>query len=185
MARLYQSERQNGHGTVKGFEKEQFSGGGIGELETTGNDNTRLSPVAPANTRESSLSFKHLPSSLQKRRKILKLRSILISGKIVALQDSLINKRMTLRDSPYVYLAPRSSATMLWKRSFCSKKLPKSLSARESTIKRSYWLCKATTPPSYIKETRPSGLFYISEVSSVARHTTWSILSALSMRAEI
>ena len=119
-------------------------------------------------------NFKRLLNNSQKKHKISRSRSKLISAKIAVSPFSSINRKTMLRDSPYVFQGPRSNETMLSKRWYCSRRLQKSSNAKENATRRSYPHYNTQMRQSLDKETRPKKWFYTFEVLSVVRLIIWS-----------
>lgn len=122
------------------------------------------------------------PSSLLRRRKNLRSRSKLTNAKIAASHLSSNNTKMTLLASPSVWMARRSNATMLLRRSSSSKTLPKSLNVSASATRKSSQPSSTQMPPFPANATSPGGWFSTFAASSMDRLTTWSTLCAPSMR---
>ena len=89
-----------------------------------------------SNDCSSSLNSKHLLSNSRKRHKTSKLRSSLISVRIVVSPTLSNNIRRMLHVLQFVFLAPRSNVTTPWKRWFFSKRLQRNLKENARGIRR-------------------------------------------------
>ena len=79
-----------------------------------------------ADAGHSSLNFKHLQSSSRKRLKILKSRLSRINVRTADSRPLLTSRKMMRHALLSASLAPRGSATTLWKLLSCNKRLQKS-----------------------------------------------------------
>ena len=109
----------------------------------------------------SSLSSRPSPNNSPKRLKTSRSRLRTTSVKIDALLVSLTNKRTMQPVYPPASLELRSSVMMLSKPLFSSKRLPRSLSVRESATRRSFLHSNTPTPPSSDNVMKLNALFSI------------------------
>ena len=99
------------------------------------------------NLRRSSSNSKPSPRRSPRRPKTSRSRSRTTSVRIAVSGASLTSRRMTTPACPFVSPALRSSVTMLWRLSSCSRRSPRSSSASARGTRRSFLLFSTPTRP--------------------------------------
>ena len=106
-------------------------------LDYVGLHDTNVHPSSSNSKR----SLRHSPRRLKTSRSRLRTTSV----RTAVSEASLTSRRMTTLVYLFVLLVPRSSVMMLWKRSSCNRRSPRSSSANARGIRRSFPLCSTPT----------------------------------------